>query len=211
MIIIVLLRLLIMLAYPLVLLVGLAVRILHRGYEPLAARMRRPRGLQGFYAVMLNEFEDFLDEKIDKLMAYVAEIEAHTEQFREIGYELTEIGLLGNPFPGVALEFQPCGLSEEDAFQELLRREEQSVMLTLVVKLLQYASRYQRQYQFRHLSCKKVKIRIGKEPGVQVLYQQMPGERKPADVQSRGPGTVTPRRGKSKSGIRSLQRGISEP
>jgi hypothetical protein len=202
-IIIMLLRLLVMLAYPLVLLVELVVRTLRRGFAPLAARMRHPRGLHGFYSVVLNEFEDFLDEKIDKLMAYVAEIEAHAEQFREIGYELNEISLSGNPFPGVALEFQPCGLSEENAFQALLHREEESVTLTLVVKLLQYASRYRRQYQFRHLTCKRVRIRIGKEPFVQVLYQQMPRECKPADLKFRGPGQGPPGRRKSKGGIRS--------
>jgi hypothetical protein len=169
-----LLRLLFMLAYPLALMGELVIRTLRHGVAPLAARQPHPKGLHGFYSVVLHELEDFLDEKIDKLMAHVAEIEAHAEQFREIGYELTEVRLSGNPLPGVTLEFEPCGLSEDTAFQALLQQKQKSVTFRLIVKLLQHTSRYRRQYHFRNLTSQSVSIRLGKQPYVQILYQQIP-------------------------------------
>jgi hypothetical protein len=126
------------------------------------------------YPAVINQLEGFLDEKIDTLMATVAEIEAHAGQFRQLGYELTEVSLYCNPLPGLALELEPCVSSEEADFQELLHQNHESVTFKLIIKLLQHSARYQRQYQFRGLTCKRLGIRLDKEPSVKIVYQQKP-------------------------------------
>ncbi len=167
-------RLLIILASALVLVADLIVRTVRRSSAPLGTKglhLIKPHEL---YPVVISQLESFLDEKIDKLMNTIAEIEAHAEQFQQLGYRLTEVSLYGNPLPGLALELEPCSSSEDAAFQELLHQKYESVTFRLIVKLLQHTARYQRQYQFRGLSCKKISIRLDKEPSVQIVYQQEP-------------------------------------
>jgi hypothetical protein len=167
-------RLVIILASILVLAADLIVRIVRQASSPLGTKGTHRLKPQELYMEVITQLESLLDEKVDKLLATVAEIEAHTEQFRQIGYELTEVSLLGNPLPGITLEMKPCFLSDDATFQELLHQEFEHVTVKMVVKILQYVTRYQRKYQFRGLSCKRVSIRISKEPSVQIVYQQMP-------------------------------------
>ncbi len=173
-------RLVIILASILLLVVDLIIRAVRQGSAPLGPQGPHLMKPHEVYPVVINQLESFLDEKIDKLVATVAEIEAHAEQFQQLGYEITEVSLYGNPLPGLALELEPRFSSEDAAFQELLHQEHESVTFKLIVKLLRYTARYQRQYQFRSLACKRVSIRLDKEPSVRIVYQQITKRAKPA-------------------------------
>jgi hypothetical protein len=168
-----LMRLLIILASTLLLVADLIIRAMRQGSVPLGTNGRHLMRPHELYPMVINQLESFFDEKIDKLMATVAEIEAHAEQFQQMGYKLTEVSLYGNPLPGLALELEPCVSSGDAAFQELSHEKHESVTFKLIVKLLQRTARYQRKYQFHGLTCKRVSIRLEKEPSVQIMYQQM--------------------------------------
>jgi hypothetical protein len=169
-----LMRLLIILASTLLLCADLIIRAVRQGSASPGAKGSHFLKPHELYPVVISQLESFLYEKIDKLMNTIAEIEAHAEQFQQLGYRLTEVSLYGNPLPGLALELEPCSSSEDAAFQELLHQKYESVTFRLIVKLLQHTARYQRQYQFRGLTCKRVSIRLDKEPSVQIVYQQKP-------------------------------------
>ena len=115
-------------------------------------------GPHELFPVVIDQLESFLHEQSDKLMATVADIEAHAEQLQQLGYKLIKVSLYG-PWPGLVLELEPGGLAEDAAFQELLHQKHESVTFKLIVKLLQYIAHHQRKYQFRDLICKRVNIR----------------------------------------------------
>ncbi|MGA7563492.1 MAG: hypothetical protein WBW55_09830 [Desulfobaccales bacterium] len=173
-------RLLIIMASALLLVTDLIIRAVRRGSAPLGTKGTHLLTPHELYPVVIDQIESFLDEKIEKLMGTVAEIEAHAGQFQQVGYKLAEVSLYGNPLPGLALELEPGVSSENADFQALLHQQDGSKTFKLIVKLLEHTARYQRQYQFRGLACKRVSIRLDKEPSVQIVYQPIPQRAKPA-------------------------------
>ena len=167
--------LLIIVAVTLLLLLGLIIYVVvKQGLGPFRTKERHLMGPRELFPVVTEQLEFFLHKKVDELMATVTDIEAHAEQFSQLGYTLSEVSIYGNPLPGLALEFDPGVLSEDAAYQELLRQKHESMTFKLIVKLLQFIAHHQRKYQFRDLSPRKVTIRLGKEPLVQIVYYQMP-------------------------------------
>ena len=97
-------RLLIILAATLLLVAGIIIIILiRRGFGPFKTKEGHLMGPHELFPVVIDQLESFLHEQSDKLMATVADIEAHAEQLQQLGYKLIKVSLYG-PWPGLVLE-----------------------------------------------------------------------------------------------------------